>query len=133
MTVIFSSYIRKKILIQCSILILIASFCFILVADDLEVAVILLSINEACQTVVIELVVCFITETVLEEERGKQSMMLLIFYNVGSTLNCVTFYFLPWHFTIILYFVLPLSLILIGLIWYVKDPPLDLVANFSAE
>jgi hypothetical protein len=89
-------------------------------------------VNEACQTVIIELAVCFITETVLEEERGRQSMMLLIFYNAGSTANGILFYLLPWRYVIIFYFVTPLLLVLVGLLWYVKDPPLDLIADFTA-
>jgi Ni,Fe-hydrogenase I cytochrome b subunit len=60
-------------------------------------------------------------------------MMLLIFYNVGSTANSLIFYLLSWRMAIIFYFIIPLVLIITGLVLYAKDPPLDLIAFFNSE
>jgi hypothetical protein len=50
-----------------------------------------LFINFAAKCIQIEVVACFITETVAEEIRGKYSMVIYIVFGAGATLNGLFF------------------------------------------
>jgi hypothetical protein len=91
-----NSYIRKKLLVEISLII--AGICFIstLFIKNFTAAVIIMCINFACQTVITDLAVCFITETVHEDKRDGHMMILFIFFSLGCVFNGVLFKYLYW-------------------------------------
>lgn len=60
-------------------------------------------------------------------------MVLFIFLSVGCMANGIFFDLMPWRDVFCFYFISTLIFVIIGLKWYIKETPFDLVTNFSAE
>lgn len=99
--------------------------------NDLYVAAVGLFLNFCARSITIELVICFLTETVEEELRSKQSIILLVFYSLGITLNGAVFYILSWRMVMYFYILAPLIIGFLGLYFYIEETPFDLITNFT--
>lgn len=106
---------------------------FALLVDNLMLMTALLCLNFTFQIIGCDLLVCFITETVIEEHRGSHIMIIFISFSIGSVFNGVLFKLISWENVFIYYFIVPSLLMFIGLKWYIKETPFDLVTNFTAE
>lgn len=91
-----NSFFRKKLLVEGSLIM--AGICYIsvLFVKDFTAAVVIMSINFACQTVLADLAVCFITETVHEDKRDSHMLILFIFFSLGAVFNGVLFKLFYW-------------------------------------
>jgi hypothetical protein len=133
LTTYVSPYIRKKLLVEISVLVSIFCFVSLLFATDRTVLLVLLCINFVSQSNLISLVVLFVTENVVEEEGANHTMILFAFYNIGSLLNGVFFLIFRWEKVFLFYFIISMVLILILLKVYIKETPFDLIINYSPE
>jgi TM2 domain-containing membrane protein YozV len=70
---------------------------------------------------------------VIEAERGKHTMVLFIFSCLGTIANGFFFGILTWQSVLSYYFIVPTAIVFIGLKFYIKDTPFDLVTNFPPE
>jgi hypothetical protein len=60
-------------------------------------------------------------------------MVMFIFYSVGCVANGLLFKLLPWQQVFLFYFIVPMALAMLGLIFYIKETPFDLVTSRTPE
>ena len=128
-----NTFIRKKLIMEVAQVISFLCFCLMLMVSNLTIIIVLLCIIYSLQYIINDLVICFITETVLDEKRAKHIIILFISYSLGSMLNGVLFKYFSWQNIIFFYFIVPILLAFVGLKWYIKETPFDLVTNFTPE
>lgn len=91
-----------------------------ILAPTLFSAAIGLFLNFAAKCIQMEVIICFITEAVSEEIRGKHSIVIYILFALGVTLNGLLFYLIKsWQLVLVIYDILPLVLGMIGLLFYI--------------
>ena len=75
-----------------------------------------------------------VTETVAESHRERYSVLMQIFFGTGVFFNAVFFYFLEhWKSALWVGYVLPVSLTLLGVIFLMKDTPMNIVVRHTPE
>lgn len=109
--------------------------CFLLIffLRDLLGTIFLWSLIYAAQQVSNDLIVCCFIEIVQEEERGRLLIILFLFYCTGSLMNGLLFKYFSWESILLFYFIVPIAVSFVGLRWYIRETPFDLVTSFAPE
>ena len=93
-----------------------------------------LFINYACKCIQIEMIYCYINETVEESKRGKHQTIIFMFEALGSAINGPAIYTLQsWKTFLLAIYVVPSILILLLLISFVKETVYDSIIYRSSE
>lgn len=72
----------------------------------------------------------FISETMLEEDREKVSVLIQMVYGFGVLLNVIWYWwFADWQVVLILFYLIPLLVVTGGSIFYLRDTPICLVTR----
>lgn len=72
----------------------------------------------------------FISETMLEEDREKVSVLIQMVYGFGVLLNVIWYWwFGDWQVVLILFYLIPLLVVTGGSIFYLRDTPICLVTR----
>jgi hypothetical protein len=115
-----SEVMTKKILMILTVGANLVGLVVVIIAPTLFVASIGLFVNFAAKCIQMEVIICFITEAVSEEIRGKHTIVIYILFAVGVTLNGLIFKLIPqWELVLIVYDLIPLLVSLTALIFYV--------------
>lgn len=76
----------------------------------------------------------YIYETVAEEYRVKTSVLIQFFYGIGVLANVGTYYMIgDWKLIFIIFYLVPLVIVILGIIFIVKDTPICLVTRLHPE
>lgn len=101
------------------------------VGPTLLISSIGLFVNFASCAISLQILQCFIIETVSEDVRGQHLIITNIFYGLGVTLNGLFFYLLK-DYQLYLLILVPISLLLLMLlIFYIEETPFDLIINYT--
>jgi cyanate permease len=124
----------KKALMVATVVANLVGLLLAMCGSTLFLAAIGLFVNFAAKCIQIEVVICYITESVAEEIRGRYSMVIYILFGAGVTLNGLFFKTISsWQLVLIIYAVIPLLFGLAGLLFYIEETPFDLIINYSPE
>ena len=104
-----------------------------LLAPTLIIAAMGLFLNFASKCIEMEIGICYITESIGESIRPKYIILCYIAFGLAATFNGLVFRYLDWQLAIILYIILPLIISLLGLIFYMKETPFDMITNYTPE
>ena len=82
----------------------------------------------------INLVMMFMAETIAEKQRQFYMMTSQTMYAVGGLANVLWFYMLEdFELVLIFFYVIPSLVVLVGLVFFVKDTPISLLTKYSAK
>lgn len=124
----------KKALMILTVMANIMGLLLAMFGPTILLAAIGLFVNFAAKCIQIEVVVCFITEAVSEEIRGRYSMVIYILFGAGVSLNGLFFNIISsWQLVLIIYNMVPLILGFVGLLFYIEETPFDLIINYPPE
>lgn len=118
--IILNSYMTKKKVIILSVIAGTLGLGFTIMAPSIFLASIGLFVNYTAKCIQMELIVCSVTESVEESVRGKHTMVIYIFFSLGTTLNGLYFKSIPnWEVVVLLANIFPLAVSLAGLLLYI--------------
>ena len=76
----------------------------------------------------------FIAETMDDEKRAETSVLIQFYFGIGMLMNVPTFLLLNnWKLVLVVAFILPLAICIIGFITQIKDTPMCLVLRYPAQ
>jgi MFS family permease len=76
----------------------------------------------------------FITEKVSEISRTKYSVVIQLFFGIGVLLNVLwAFAVGDWKWILILFYLVPILIVILGIGLLIQDTPMCLVTKYSAE
>lgn len=129
-----SSCLSKRTILGLTSIISIVGILMAIFSNNLYLGSVGFFINYACKCIQIEMIYCYINETVDEAKRGKHQTIIFMFEALGSASNGPVIYFLQsWkHFLLIMY-ILPGLIILVLLIFFVKETVYDSITYRSSE
>ena len=131
---VLSSYLSKKRLFLLTVIISTSGILLTLFSPSLPVASIGLFLNYACKCIQIEMIYCFITETVDQSKRGKHQLIIFMFEAFGSAMNGPIYYFVgSWKAFLIGMYIIPGLIILGFFLFFVKDTIFDSLMYHSPE
>jgi hypothetical protein len=118
---IFGEYFSKRQICIAIVCINIIGCSVAIFANSLMIASIGLFLNYAAKYVSTEIIPCIISDIVHEDHRGKQTMLIYIFFAVGVTLNGAVFLLISdWRMGLLLYQILPNAVALFVIVFYVR-------------
>ena len=61
-------------------------------------------------------------------------MVVYLFYALGVTFNGLIFMLIDsWQIVLLIYQILPFIVMVMGLVFYIKETPFDLITNYNPE
>lgn len=129
-----NEYVSKKKLMILTVVANILGIGLTIVGPTLMASAAGLFVNYAAKCIQTEIVTCYVTESISEGRRGKDIMVIYLFYALGVTLNGLVFdLFASWQWALLFYQVVPFFVVLFALLFFIEETPFDQVVNYAPE